>query len=51
MLSAAFFLGMLSVAPQSSDPVALMRTVGEAVGAIGGVSLAMIAFGLIGKKA
>ncbi len=51
VLATALFLGMLSVAPRSSDPVAMMRAVGDAAGVIGGVSLAMIVFGLIGKRA
>jgi hypothetical protein len=45
-----FFLFMLSVASKSNDPVALMRTVGTVVGAVGGISLVMIVMGLIGKK-
>jgi uncharacterized membrane protein YccC len=46
-----FFFFMLTIAPQSTDPAELMRTVGGASGTAIGVSLAMIIFGLIGKKA
>jgi hypothetical protein len=46
-----FFLYMLSIASTSNDPAALMQTVGTVSGAVGGLSLAMIVFGLIGKKA
>lgn len=42
--AAAFFFGMETTAPKSSNPVELMTTV---VGAIG---LVMIAFGLIGRR-
>jgi hypothetical protein len=45
-----FFLYMLSIASRSNDPAALMQTVGEVAGAVGGLSLAMIIVGLIGKK-
>ena len=47
----AFYLGMLSIAPKSNDPAALMQTVGTVSGAVGGIALVMIIFGLIGKKA
>jgi hypothetical protein len=45
-----FFLFMLSIASKSNDPVALFRTVGTVVGAVGGISVVMIIIGLIGKK-
>jgi hypothetical protein len=48
VLTTAFSLAMLGAAPRSSDPAAMMRTVWEAVGALDGLSLAMIAIGLIG---
>ena len=47
-LGSYFF--MLSIASKSNDPVALMQTVGQVAGAAGGLSLAMIIIGLIGKK-
>lgn len=50
-LSAGFFFFMLTIAPQSTDPVEMMRTVGNASGVVAGVSVAMIIMGLIGKKA
>jgi hypothetical protein len=46
-----FFFVMLSVAPKSNDPVALMQTVGRVAGAVGGLGLVMIVIGVIGKKA
>lgn len=49
-LALGFFLYMLSIAPASNDPVELMRTVGRVAGAVGGLSLAMIIVGLVGKK-
>jgi hypothetical protein len=53
LLAAAglFFLTMLGMVPRSNDPAALMRTVGQVSGAVGGLSIAMIIVGLIGKKA
>jgi hypothetical protein len=47
--AAAFFLYMLTIAPRSTDPAALMQTVGMVSGAVGSLSVAMIIFGLIGK--
>ena len=51
VLAVLFFLSMRDMTLWSNDPVALMRTVGEVSGAVGGISLAMIVFGLIGRKA
>jgi len=48
-LAGAFFLGMMSLAPRSHDPVAMMRAVGQAAGGAGGIGLAMIVFGLLRK--
>jgi len=50
VMALAFYFFMLSIASKSNDPVALMQTVGTVAGAIGGLSLAMIIVGLIGKK-
>lgn len=46
-----FFLAMMGMIPQSNDPAVLMSTVGQVSGAVGGISVAMIIVGLIGKKA
>jgi hypothetical protein len=48
--AAAFFLGMQTAAPRSTDPVAMMRTVGEVAGAVGGLGLVMLLIALIGRK-
>jgi len=48
--AAGFFLYMLTIASRSNDPAAMMQTVGQVAGAVGGLSLAMIIVGLIGKK-
>lgn len=45
-----FVVFMLSIAPKSNDPVAMMQTVGTVAGVAGGISLVMIIVGLIGKK-
>ena len=50
VLAVVFYFFMLSMASKSTDPVALMRTVGTVSGVVGGLSLAMIIIGLIGKK-
>jgi hypothetical protein len=50
VVAAVFYLYMLSIAPKSNDPAALMQTVGTVAGVVGGLSIAMIVIGLIGKK-
>ena len=50
VLAVGFFLFMVTMAPKSTDPVALMRTVGTVSGVVGGLGLVMIVIGLIGKK-
>ena len=49
-LALGFVLFMTSIASSSTDPVLLMKTVGQAAGVVGGISLVLIIFGLIGKK-
>jgi protein-S-isoprenylcysteine O-methyltransferase Ste14 len=44
-----FFL-MLAIAPRSNNPAEMMRTVGTVSGVVGGLALAMIVGGLLGKK-
>ncbi|MGX4801788.1 hypothetical protein [Bradyrhizobium guangdongense] len=51
VLAVLFFLSMRDMTAWSNDPVALMRAVGEVSGGVGGISLVMIVFGLIGRKA
>ncbi|WP_234684893.1 hypothetical protein [Bradyrhizobium monzae] len=51
VMAVLFFLSMRDTTLWSNNPVALMRTVGEVSGAVGGISLVMIVFGLIGCKA
>ena len=50
-LAVGFYFFMLTIAPTSLDPVALMKTVGSTSGTVGGLSIALIIIGLIGKKA
>ncbi|MCP3474067.1 hypothetical protein NLM33_27520 [Bradyrhizobium sp. CCGUVB1N3] len=50
-LAVLFFLNMRDMTPWSNNPVVLMRTVGEVSGAVAGISIVMIVFGLIGRKA
>lgn len=45
-----FYFFMPSIAPKSTDPVALMQTVGTVAGVVVGISLIMVIIGLIGKK-
>lgn len=49
-LALLFFLGMLAIAPKSTDPVELMRVVGQVVGVVGALGVVMIIFGLIRRK-
>ena len=50
VLAAGFFLVMLGMASKSNDPKTMLQTVGEVSGVVGGIALAMIVVGLIGKK-
>jgi len=50
VMALAFYFYMLSIASKSNDPVALMQTVGQVAGVVGGLSIAMIIIGLISKK-
>jgi len=50
VIALGFYFFMLSIAANSTDPVALMQTVGTVTGAVVGISLVMIIIGLIGKK-
>ena len=49
-IAIGFYIFMLSIASTSTDSVALMQTVGTVTGAVAGISLVMIIFGLVGKK-
>ena len=50
VMALAFYFYMFSIASKTNDPVALMQTVGQVAGVVGGISIAMIIIGLIGKK-
>ena len=50
ILALGFYFFMLSIASNSSDPTALVHTVGTVTGAVLGISLVMVLLGLIGKK-
>ena len=50
VLAAGFFLYMLTLAPKSNDAAEMMRTVGMVSGAAGGLAVAMIIVGLIGRR-
>lgn len=52
MVSAAvgFFFYMGTLAPRSTDPAALMRTVGTVSGAVGGLGLIMVVFGALRRR-
>ena len=51
ILDLGFYFFMLSIASKSTDPAALMQTVGTVTGVVVGISLVMVVIGLIGKKA
>ena len=48
--AAGFFLYMESIASRSNDPATMLQTVGMVSGGVGGLALAMILFGWIGKR-
>jgi hypothetical protein len=50
LLVGVFFAFMLNLAPQSTDPKAMMETVGQVCGVVGAIAIAMIVFGLIGRR-
>lgn len=50
VLAVGFFVGMGTLAPKSTDPVALMQIVGQVSGVVGGIGLVMMVFGLIGRR-
>jgi hypothetical protein len=50
LLALGSYFFMLSIAPTSNDPAALMQTVGTVAGVVIGISLVMILLGVIGKK-
>lgn len=45
-----FYFFMLSIAPNSTDPVMAMQIAGRVTGIVTGVSIVIILVGLIGKK-
>ncbi len=49
-LAVVFLVVMMGMAPKSNDPVALMQTVGQVSGVVGGIGFVMLIFGFIGKK-
>jgi hypothetical protein len=49
-LSIAFFLFFLAIASRSNNPSELIRVVGTVSGVVGGVGVAMMVFGKVGKK-
>jgi hypothetical protein len=44
-----FYMGA-TLAPKSTDPAAMMQTVGEVSGVVGAIGLVMIVFGIFKKK-
>jgi len=51
VLALGFFFGMaVALAPKSNDPAAMMQTVGTVSGAVGGIGLVMVVFGVLRKK-
>jgi hypothetical protein len=41
---------MTALAPKSNDPAEMMKTVGQVSGAVGGIGIVMVPFGLIRRK-
>jgi hypothetical protein len=49
-LAAGFFFYMLTIAPKSNDPAAMMQTVGTVSGVVGAIGLVMIVFGALKRR-
>ena len=49
--AAGLLIFMMGMAPKSNDPKAMLETVGQVSGAVSGIAVVMILFGLIGRKA
>ena len=45
-----FFMFVMSIASKSTNPVELMQTVGTVSGVVGGLAIAMVVMGLVGRK-
>jgi hypothetical protein len=50
VIAAAVFFFTVPLAEYSTDPVEFMRLIGQVSGVVGGISVVLILFGLIGKK-
>ena len=50
LMAVVFYVVMLGMTGRSTDPVEMMRLVGQISGGAIGLSVAMIIIGLIGKK-
>jgi protein-S-isoprenylcysteine O-methyltransferase Ste14 len=50
VLALAFFFYMGTMAPRSTDPAAMMQTVGMVSGGIGAIGIVMIVFGALRRK-
>ena len=50
VLAGVFLLVMGSVAPQSTDPRALMEIVGSTSGAVAAIGLVLVVLGFMGKR-
>jgi len=48
--AAGFFFYMTGMAPKSNDPKALMQTVGQVSGVVGGIGVVMLLVGLFKKN-
>jgi len=51
VVAVGFFVFMMGMAPRSNDPKAMLETVGQVSGVVGGIAVVMILFGLIGRRA
>lgn len=50
LVAAGLFVGLSGLATQSNDPIMVVQTAGQVAGVAGGVGVALIIAGLIGKK-
>jgi hypothetical protein len=50
VMATAFFAGMALMAGRSTDPVALMQTVGSVSGMVGALGAFLAVLGIIGRR-
>lgn len=50
VLAGVFFIFMMGLAPQSTDPKTLMETAGSTSGVVAAIGLALVVLGFMGRR-